>query len=487
MLLLWVGVWNAPSSGASTLVLAGWPGYLEAPPRQVFGILVARGIDAGRYPVGRIDEAFDALGSAPRVTYTASSAVLGLVLVAAGLAVLAIRTSTRRLQIRARRLQAALNEQRNSKALAEEQLQLLRRALEGLADRPELDTFVHVVLDDLRALLRASSVYLWRPRPAEFPGVLRRDRSIPTEATWPTLPAKALSARELYVSDGILWLPLWFDNELQGVLAALSDEPWPGEPERFVAQALSAQATLAIRLSELATESRENAVLRERNHLSREIHDSLAQGFVMTGLQLEHIASQLSHGGSRQALKATLERAMALNRMGLAEARRCIHLLRAEPPSEGALLDLLSGLEGLVRLFDLGFEIRPLGIPRDPDPRVSFELYRIAHEAVTNAIRHARGTRVDVGLVYLNDRIVISISDDGMGFGVRLEEIAGIGLTSMDERAKLVGARISVGGRLAGGTEVMIVWPSEVETGLRSYGPPLPLRGARLSSEAPPP
>lgn len=362
-----------------------------------------------------------------------------------GLVIFGLRAWTRALRERARRLQRELNERRKSEALARGQAELLGRTLEGISRRPELETYLNEVLQGLAELLRADRVLLWS---AADGGDLWPRLSRPADAAWisePPLPERP----EPRLDGGVVWLPLWFEDGPLGLVAVFPEEPQAvGEAEQLVAQALATQVTLALKLSELAETQRDRAVLEERDALSREVHDSLAQGFVMTGLQLERVLASLSEVDG-PALRALLDRALQLNRAGLAEARRCIRLLRTQRPSEGALPDLLHGLEARVRTFEIefGFEVR--GSPRALGPRVSFELYRIADEAVSNAIKHAGAARIDVRLTFEADTVRLVIDDDGKGLDPE-DPGTGLGRASMRERARLIGAELRIHDRSDG-------------------------------------
>jgi len=91
---------------------------------------------------------------------------------------------------------------------------------------------------------------------------------------------------------------------------------------------------------------------------------------------------------------------------------------------------------------------------------VAVSLYRIAQEALSNTVKHANATEVAVSLMLSNNEVVLSITDDGDGFDtVNAKHNPGLGVISMQERARIAGGRFSIESRLGAGTRVEIVVP----------------------------
>jgi two-component system sensor histidine kinase DegS len=111
----------------------------------------------------------------------------------------------------------------------------------------------------------------------------------------------------------------------------------------------------------------------------------------------------------------------------------------------------------------------PVQIDIEPLPRlaedVELVLYRIMQEALQNAAKYARGAVLTVRLIQQNGRLVLTIRDEGPGFDphevARRAGRSNWGLTSMRERAEMVGARLTVASRTGHGTEVTVVIPLE--------------------------
>ena len=95
-----------------------------------------------------------------------------------------------------------------------------------------------------------------------------------------------------------------------------------------------------------------------------------------------------------------------------------------------------------------------------PPADAPIHLYRITQEALANAVRHARPSRVDVALVQDADALILTISDDGIGIDPAQSKGEGMGLHTMQHRAQAIGARLEIGARATGGTEVRCILPT---------------------------
>lgn len=201
----------------------------------------------------------------------------------------------------------------------------------------------------------------------------------------------------------------------------------------------------------------------ERSRIAREIHDGPAQLFAGFVRAVEYAQALLARGAAPADVHAELDTLKADIRRGLSELRRFIFHLR--PP---ALEDL--GLEAA--LHQVAEEASRAGGPavllrvedvdghgRDLPAEVEVSLFRIAQEAIQNAVRHAGARRVEVRLRRAADEIILEVEDDGRGIGpppstADLLERRKLGLIGMRERADLVGGRVAFLSPPGGGTLV---------------------------------
>ncbi len=198
----------------------------------------------------------------------------------------------------------------------------------------------------------------------------------------------------------------------------------------------------------------DRVAIEERARLSRELHDGLAQDLWLAKLKLGRLAALPDLEPEARLLCDELERAID---SGLAEARQAVMALRvAEDP--GASFGELMGryVDDFADRFGLQAEFACAdGVPR-LGTRVEAELLRIAQEALSNVRRHADATVVWVRVGVDGGRVVLTVRDNGQGFDPAATSQAGFGLTSMRERATLIGGRITVSSRPRDGTIVSV-------------------------------
>jgi len=205
-------------------------------------------------------------------------------------------------------------------------------------------------------------------------------------------------------------------------------------------------------------ESQFNAVLAERNRIAREIHDTLAQGFVAVSVQLEVVARMLST--SADAAREHLEQARALTRECLAEARSSIWNLRSQEPAQHDLASALTqAAERIAANSDVKARVQVSGTFRPIDSRIEAEILRIGQEAITNVVRHAQARNANITLLFKDKLLRMTIKDDGQGFEADPTELmqnGHFGLAGMRERAEQIGARLTVNSTRNEGTEVQV-------------------------------
>jgi len=203
-----------------------------------------------------------------------------------------------------------------------------------------------------------------------------------------------------------------------------------------------------------------DAVLAERTRIAREIHDTLAQGFVGVSTQLELTAHLLAQSHVPEAAQQ-VDRTRALVREGLADARRSIWDLRVDSTQATLPLRLTnlvqqSSTEHLKTNIDIGGTYRALA------PSLENEVLRIAQEALANVVRHSEATRVELDLRYHPNELTLKICDNGIGFksiDTTLPAQGHFGLQGMRERAVQIGGTLNVESSSESGTIVTLRAP----------------------------
>lgn len=229
--------------------------------------------------------------------------------------------------------------------------------------------------------------------------------------------------------------------------------------------ALAAMILLVLKRRLYVAEREFKAVLGERSRIAREIHDTLAQGYVGVSLQLEIMAELLRQRKMEDAGKQ-LDQTRDYVRHGLADARQSIWALRTQDASETTMPVKLrrmaeaAGGNGLTARFSLFGAYRPL--PAETER----ELMRIAQEAIQNVKKHAGAGELSVQLEYGPEAVTLEVRDDGRGGALerKVETSAGhFGLTGMRERAAAIGATLGVSSAQGEGTTIRLSVPARSE------------------------
>ncbi|HZJ10925.1 MAG TPA: sensor histidine kinase, partial [Trueperaceae bacterium] len=260
------------------------------------------------------------------------------------------------------------------------------------------------------------------------------------------------------VEDDVLALPLRARGEVVGVLHAYAPSGTGWNDERLdLAGGLAAQAAVAIENARLYERAREQAATAERQHLARELHDSVSQAIYAVVLTSHAVRKRLvdDPAASRAAIDSVIELAEG----ALAEMRALIFELRPEALAEvglvGALERQLDGVElrhGLATERDLGTE-----------PTIPFSvkqvLLRVVQEALHNVAKHAHASNVRVSMRQDDERLLLTVSDDGVGFDVNASYPGHLGLTSMHERVQGLGGELKIESEHDAGTSVSLRLP----------------------------
>lgn len=202
----------------------------------------------------------------------------------------------------------------------------------------------------------------------------------------------------------------------------------------------------------------------ERARLAHELHDTTIQELVALDHRLQMASRELQRGNVARA-QALLQELREMGMETVANMRRLIQDLR---PPYLEDLGLVPSLEALIHSLQEahGPEIRleVHGNPVRPAPEVELALYRIAQEALQNALRHAQARHIAVTLTFAKDEISLAVSDDGRGFAVPEQpdvftQQGHFGILGMRERALLLGGRLHIHSAPGQGTTVAVRFP----------------------------
>ena len=366
----------------------------------------------------------------------------------------------------------------------------LQSAIEGLARLDNLDGFLAEILG---AALQASgaqtgAVALWegdflrhaalidrqglvsRPRQEEtdtdrvlVPEALRlhAERLLVSEENWIVPPSGSLYTEEFerFHREGgnqaVRLIPLRVQSRLLGWLGLGFAEPDPPPGRSFgLLRVLAEQMTMGVETLRLSKEAErqaaEAATLEERNRIARELHDTLAQSFTGVLMQLQAMEQSLDHHDSER-LAFHLRNATGIAQSGLAEARRSVKALRPAELETGSLAEALKMMAHLTeQQAGVPVTVQCEAAVRFPAEHAP-EILRIAQEAVTNAVKHARAERIGICCFLADGVQTLTVSDDGRGFQPE-GKTEGFGLIGMKERAAKLGGTLRIDSGPAGTT-----------------------------------
>jgi len=256
----------------------------------------------------------------------------------------------------------------------------------------------------------------------------------------------------------MLAVPLLVAGEIYGWLVLYYADPreFSGE-EVDLALAFADQAALGIENARLHLQAEEAAVLRERSRLARDLHDSVTQSLYSITLLAEGW-KRLERAGKLADSEEPLAELGEIAQQALKEMRLLVHELRPPDLEEVGLVGALHQRLGAVEKR-AGVDARLVaGDVVDLPPRMEEGLYRIAIEALNNALKHASATSVVVRVVTGEDGLVLEVVDDGCGFDAsRIDQRRGVGLGSMHERAERLGGRLAVESAPGQGTKIRAI------------------------------
>jgi signal transduction histidine kinase len=234
------------------------------------------------------------------------------------------------------------------------------------------------------------------------------------------------------------------------------------DDERAFLAALADQAAVAVANADLYARSEQDAANLERQRLARELHDSVSQALFSMTLHARTAERQLEAAGLHPdaPATATVRRLAELTQGALAEMRALIFELRPQALAEEGLVTALTRQAAAFTARE-GVPINVRGPETRPalDPAIEEHLYRLTLEALNNAVKHAQAKRIDVVVVSADDRLTITVEDDGIGFDTARRHPGHLGQSTMLERATAIGATMSVVSAPGAGCTVRVELP----------------------------
>jgi len=255
-----------------------------------------------------------------------------------------------------------------------------------------------------------------------------------------------------------LGVPMLVDDQVTGILSVqnVERENAFGESDIRLLQTFAASMSIALENAHLYEQARHLAILEERQRLGRELHDSVTQSLYGINLYAEAAAGQMAaekYDQVRQYLSDIQNTAQE----SLAEMRLLIYELR--PPileREGLVAALQNRLYSVENRAGLKSDLK-CNLEERLSPVMEEGLYRIAHEALNNTLKHSHARNVWISIQQNHGITTMEIADDGIGFEPESVQREGcLGMISMRERALVHGWVFSVDSSPGNGTRVRV-------------------------------
>jgi len=255
-----------------------------------------------------------------------------------------------------------------------------------------------------------------------------------------------------------LGVPMLAGDQVLGILSVqnVDEENAFDESDIHLLQTFASSMSIALENARLYEQARHMAILEERQRLGRELHDSVTQSLYGINLYSEAALGQFDAGQSDR-VRQYLGDIQTTAQESLADMRLLIYELR--PPvleREGLVAALQNRLYSVEDRAGLKSTLKSNLEERLPAV-VEEGLYRIAHEALNNTLKHANAKNVQVSILRESGLVTMEVADNGVGFDPDTARRAGrLGLISMQERAALQNWKFEVDSRPGMGTKVRV-------------------------------
>ena len=274
-------------------------------------------------------------------------------------------------------------------------------------------------------------------------GAVVRARGPVQFADYRTVPGGHVRAEDRETLRGVVGVPILWRDGVVGACVVFTRDPDRGFGAADIArlEAFARHAAIALANARLYAEAeahaRAEAAAAERDRLVREVHDTVAQGLASV---IVHLDAAAREAGPQQEIDRARESAVT----ALAETRRTVLGLAPSPLEGRSLAEALELELGWAnRTGNLDVRLVVAGTPEPLPAGLAHQLFRIAQEALTNAVRHAGARSVRIGVLHEEGAVAVLVQDDGQGFS-RAATAGSIGLRGMAERARLIGGTLDV-------------------------------------------
>lgn len=255
----------------------------------------------------------------------------------------------------------------------------------------------------------------------------------------------------------LLGVPIQVGRQLFGILYLCDrlDGQLFSEQDQWLIETVAGYAALAIAGSDLREQQGRLTLLEERERISMELHDGVIQSLYAMGMQLDLL--RLNGGATPEELRANIDNVNSV----IDDIRRYILDLRLSSQRQLTIYEYLN--EMISRLHKPGKVNIHLDAPPEIPlfaPRTFEAICQMANEAVSNALRHAKASNINIQAVQNSNLFQVTISDDGKGFDIEaLSSHSGLGLRNLQQRAALHNGKVYIESAPGKGTRLTLSIP----------------------------
>lgn len=277
----------------------------------------------------------------------------------------------------------------------------------------------------------------------------------------PTRLSTAMAAVTAVWIIGVQTQSVQVTSNVVEVVASCAAAWWLGDNAQTRRKQRDALAAYADELAATREQLAQQRVADERLRIAREMHDVVAHSLGVVALQAG-VAEHLFEEDPPQA-RDSVATIRTVARAGLQDMQRTLGVLRSteatSPRATTRLSDVPQLVESLRRASSLDVDFQVIGDPPTAlAPALELSVYRVIQEALTNACKHAPGSRVTVALRYDRDELGVEVVDDGSDRPMDLPG-SGNGLVGMRERVSMFGGTFEAARRIGGGFRVAARFP----------------------------
>ncbi len=252
-------------------------------------------------------------------------------------------------------------------------------------------------------------------------------------------------------------VPMITRGKTLGVLSVYRKSKRPySEEDISLLDSVADQIGTAVENTKLRLENEQLLIVEERNRLARELHDAVTQSLYSLTLYAE-TSLRFSRANQFDMAGEYMEQVAETAQQALREMRLLLHNLRP------AVLEQLGLVKAIRQRFDavekrVGVEVDYQVVGEIALPaRVEEALYHITQEALNNALKHAAATRIHLVLSQQEERVSLTVTDNGKGFRLlALGDSGGLGLTSMRERVESLSGELTIDTKVGGGSRIEV-------------------------------